>query len=302
MNGERKSLKDRFLKEPVPFSDKRDVNWPFVRNVSYCVVGIMVVVLLLVPGGNPEMEFSNREDQVQERSVPTTIPEASVRATQTTPNYSYKDVSNKNAIEHQSAMVIAREGSDAATSLQPGAKVRLRLLENVIVGSQPIPVIAITVEDLVVESGSAIPRGSKVFGDASFDKDLRRALITWKSVQFPGGRLRPFEALAASLGGHPGLEGTIHSEALKNAIGHTMTRFAGAYAEGSMEKSPLLGSKGGHENGVKNAIAETAKDQADRYADSLKKERVWIELSSATEFYGLLTQAFRFRDPGGSNR
>jgi len=301
MNSEWKSLKDRFLKAPVPFSDKRDVNWPFVRKVGFCAIGIVVVALLLIPGATPEVEFSNREEQVQERTVPVTIPESSVRVTQNAPNYSFQVSATKGG-EHQSSMVVAREGSDAAVSLQPGAKVRLRLIENVIVGSQSIPVVAIAIEDLVVESGTAIPRGSRLFGDASFDKDQRRALVSWKAVQFPGGRLRAFEALAASLNGHPGLEGIIHSEALKNAIGHTMTRFVGAYAEGSMEKSPIFGSKGGHENGMKNAIAETAKDQADRYADSLKKERVWIELSSATEFYGLLTQAFRFQDPGGSYR
>jgi hypothetical protein len=301
MKWERKSLMERFLKDPVPFSDKRDVNWVLVRNVAIGAVVLVVIGLLVIPGKSPEVEFSDRDRQIQEREILMNVPEGTYNQPRPVANYGYQSPTRGEG-QRQGGMVISREGSDAAVSLQPGAKIRMRLLERVIVGSQSIPIVAIVTEDYSAESGVAIPKGSKVFGDASFDKDSSRALVSWKNIQFPGGRFRQFEALAAALNGHPGLEGTIHSEALKNALGHTMTRFVGAYAEGSMEKSPVFGSKGGHENGMKNAIAETAKDQADRYADSLKKERVWIELKPNTEFFALVTQSFRFRDPGGAYR
>jgi hypothetical protein len=68
-----------------------------------------------------------------------------------------------------------------------------------------------------------------------------------------------------------------------------------------MERTSMFGgSPGGKENGFKNAVAETAKDQAERMADKMKKEREWLELDSSSEFLALLTQPFRFRDPGGA--
>ena len=296
----KRSVKDLLLKKPVPFSDKHDVNWSFIRNIALGLMGTGMFVILLMPGKSPEIEFSDRDRPAPEREVPTSIPESSFVQAPSFQNYSYRG-SSRSDPERQAAMVIAREGLDSANHIQPGARIKMRLLERVVVGGQSVPVVAIVTEDFMAESGVAIPKRSRAYGEVSFDQDAGRGAIAWRSIQLPGGRTRAFEALATALDGQTGLSGIVHSDALKNAVGHTMTRFVGAYAEGSMEKS-LFENKGGHENGMKNAIAETAKDQADRFADTLKKERKWIELRPDSEFFALVTQAFRYRDPGGAYR
>ncbi|MEK6554611.1 MAG: hypothetical protein AABZ31_05190, partial [Bdellovibrionota bacterium] len=122
----------------------------------------------------------------------------------------------------------------------------------------------------------------------------------WRSVQLPDGRERSLSAIGVGVDGQPGVSGRVHSDALKNAVGQTLTRFIGAYAEGSMQRGALGGSPGGRDNGLKNAIAETARDGAETWANDLKKEKRWIEISNGTEFYANLTANFAFRDPGAT--
>jgi hypothetical protein len=92
----------------------------------------------------------------------------------------------------------------------------------------------------------------------------------------------------------------VHSDALKNTIGQTLTRFVGAYAEGSMSRGALGATEGGSANGFKNAISETATERAQAWAEDMKKERMWIEIPSGSESWAVLTQAFVFRDPGST--
>ena len=100
--------------------------------------------------------------------------------------------------------------------------------------------------------------------------------------------------------GQVGVEGRIHSDAIKNTIGETITRFIGAYAQGSIQQGSLGAAPGGSENGLKNAVAETANARADAWGEDLKKEKKWIELEAGTESYAVLTQSFVFRDPGAT--
>lgn len=132
----------------------------------------------------------------------------------------------------------------------------------------------------------------------SFDDSSDRAQVVWKSLQFSDGRERQLSAVGISYDGQGGVEGKTHSEAIKNTVGLTLTKFIGAYAEGSMQKGPLGANAGGDDNGMKNAVAETAKDRADSWAHDLQKEKKWIELDSYTESIAVLSSPFIFRDPG----
>jgi type IV secretory pathway VirB10-like protein len=161
-----------------------------------------------------------------------------------------------------------------------------------------LPVIALVTKDVFHEDNLAIAEGSKIFGEASFDEASDRAQISWKTIQLPDGKERPLGALGISLDGQVGVEGVIHSEAMKNTIGQTVTRFIGAYAEGSMQRGALGANQGGNENGWRNAVAETAKDRTEAWAEDMKKEKKWIELKAGTELFAVLTQPFVFRDPG----
>jgi hypothetical protein len=53
----------------------------------------------------------------------------------------------------------------------------------------------------------------------------------------PDGRERAFSAVSVDLDGQVGVQGRIHSDGVKNAVGQTLSRFIGAYAEGSMLKT-----------------------------------------------------------------
>jgi type IV secretory pathway VirB10-like protein len=156
-------------------------------------------------------------------------------------------------------------------------------------------------KDVIQEDGSAaIPQGSKLYGEASFDGNSERVQTTWKSVQYPNGALKPISAISLGSDGQVGIEGDVHSSSIKNAIGQTLTRFVGAYAEGSMQRGAWGSNQGGESNGLKNAISETAKDRANAWGEDMKKERKWVELKSGEVAFALMTQAFQFREAGAT--
>lgn len=295
------SFMELFLKKPVPFSSKRDVNWVAVKNVLGALVGIAVIFVLFLPGKEPSTEQVQESDElkVPEQRTLEEMPDTSGRGYRAAMGYSGGGGSGSTR-SRASAMIVSRDGLDSQTQAHPGSRIRVKLTQRVVVSTQGMPVIGVVVEDFEQDGIVAIPRGSKVFGEVTFDQETKRGALSWRSIQIGNGRVRTFSALSTSLDGQAGVEGQVHSDAVKNALGQTMTRFIGAYAEGSMERTAFFGSPGGKENGMKNAIAETAKDQADRMADKLKKEREWLELQPGQEFLALLTEPFRFRDPGGS--
>jgi type IV secretory pathway VirB10-like protein len=146
----------------------------------------------------------------------------------------------------------------------------------------------------------AIPQGAKLIGDISFDDSNERAQVSWRSIIMPDGRERPLSGIGVGRDGQTGVDGNVKSESLKNAVGQTLTRLIGAYAEGSMSRGQSGSNEGGNQNGMKNAIAETANDRANALAEDMKKEKKWIELQMGTEFYTVLNQPFLFRDPGAT--
>lgn len=318
------SLKDRlsglFLKAPKPFTSKRDVNWSAIKKFGAVGVLTAVVSLLLMP--QPEPEQSTFHEKVDASGVSQAkAPESS--ATEDTWAQLQQARANVGAVpgsldylyqmsgssagggsaggrDRNSAMVLTRGSLDAKTQLPPGNRFRVRLLEKTVVAGQAMPIIGIVVNDVVHEDTVAIPEGSKLLGEASFDDSTDRAHMSWRSIQFPDGRERQLSALGVSEDGQVGIEGRVYSEGVKNAIGQTITRFIGAYAEGSMSRGQLGATEGGHANGMKNAIAETAKDRAGAWAEGMKQERKWIELSAGTEALAVLNQPFAFRDPGAT--
>jgi hypothetical protein len=50
----------------------------------------------------------------------------------------------------------------------------------------------------------------------------------------------------------------------------------------------LGANQGGHENGLRNAVAQTATDRANAMGEELQKERKWIELDSGAETFAVL--------------
>ena len=198
-------------------------------------------------------------------------------------------------------MVLSRGGLDSKTQLPPGSQISVTLDQSMRLDSHSMPLIATVNKEVTQEDGTAIPQGSKLYGDASFDDASERVQVNWKSIQFPSGQMKPFAGIGVGTDGQVGVDGEVHSDSVKNTIGQTVTRFIAAYAQGSMQRGALGSNPGGDDNGLKNAVSETAKDRANSWAEDMKKAKKWIELKAGSQFFAVLTQAFQFRDPGGTN-
>ncbi len=197
-------------------------------------------------------------------------------------------------------MILSRSGNDAKNQLSAGTRIFVRLSDKIIVSTQAMPLIGIVMKDVNHDDGLAIPQGSKVQGSVSFDDGLERATISLTSIIFPDGRERQISAVAIGADEQLGVEGNIKSNAFQNTAGLALTRFIGAYAQGSMSSGQLGAQSGGSQNGMKNAISATAEDRASAYAEDMKKQKKWIELTNGTQFMAVLNQSFIYREPGGT--
>ena len=307
-------LSKLLLKDALPLTKKRDVNWSVLRKFAGIGIGIAVLIVLLLPAPKEEQTVfhertqggsvseSGQNNPTQDTLVQLQAARTNVAAVPTSLDHLYAGGGTGvgSTRDRNSSMILTRGGVDSRTQLPPGSRIPVRLLQGAVVANQAMPVIALVARDVVQEDGLAIPKDSKLFGDVSFDDGSERAQVSWKSIQFPDGRERQLSAIGVGQDGQVGVNGKIHSDALKNTVGQTLTRFIGAYAEGSMQRGALGASEGGRDNGLKNAIAETAKDRAEAWAEDMKKERKWIELRAGSEFYAVVTQPFTFRDPGAT--
>jgi type IV secretory pathway VirB10-like protein len=314
-------LKNYFLEEPKPFTSKREVNWSKVQTWAILAVTTLIITLLLMPSSEPDQNtFYERaekgsleqirqveNDPTQEAIRQLQESQVNVRRVHGSLDYLYRPNSSVSANgrtdggrspERNSSMILSREGMDTRTQLPAGTRVSIRLSNKVTIANQGMPVVGIVSNDVTAESGLAIPSGSKVLGDSSFDPDAERATISWRSIILPDGRERPFSAVGVGRDGQVGVNGRVQSDGVKNAVGQTLTRFVGAYAAGSMNTGAFGANQGGHENGLRNAVAQTATDRANALGEELKKERKWIELDQGIETYAVLNQPFTFRDVG----
>ena len=200
--------------------------------------------------------------------------------------------------DQNSAMIIARPGGSQATQVNAGLKFTVKLLEHVTVNDQPVPVIAEVTHGVFNDAGVGIAEGARLFGTAQFQNDADVAQIQFTSLADPAGVVRPIKAVALGDGGQMGVAGQVHSKSLKNTAGQFVSRFAGAFAEGSQQRDFLGNSRGGVQNGLLNAVGETAKDRTNWYAEDLKKEHQWIEIPRAQEFNVILFEPYSANDPG----
>lgn len=314
-------LKTYFLKEPKPFVSKRDFNWKKLQMIGGFALFFTLAGILFWPEKKPEQTvFSEKAEagSLNQSKIETRDPsqealaqfqESRANANQVHSNidYLYKPSSSGYGgsgsgagQDRNSAMILSRTGTDSRTQLSSGTKVVIRLSGKATISNGPVPVVGIVSSDVASESGTAIPSGSKVLGEASFDSDNERASIAWRSIIMADGRERPFSAISLGRDGENGIDGNVHSDSVKNVVGQTLTRFVGAYAAGSMNTGMLGANQGGNTNGLRNAIAQTATDRANSMGENLQKERKWIELESGTETVAVLNQPFTFRDAGAT--
>ncbi len=307
-------LSKLLLKDSMPLTTKRDVNWATVKKFTGLGVGAAVLAVLFMPtpkevqttfhektaGGVPTQSAPQENNPTQDALMQFQASRTNVGAIPESLDYLYQGGASGKNQDRNSSMILTRGGADSKTQLSAGSRIAVRLLQTTIVANQAMPVIGLVARDVVQEDSVAIPQGAKLLGDVSFDDSAGRAQISWKSIQFPDGKERQIAAIGVSSDGQVGVEGNVHSEVFKNTVGQALTRFIGAYAEGSMQTGPLGANQGGSENGMRKAVAETAKDRAEAWAEDMKKEKKWIELKAGSEFYAVITQPFIFRDPGAT--
>lgn len=311
-------LKNYFLEKPKPFTTKREVNWFKVQVCSISTLAILILGVMFWPSSKPDQENFHEKaekgsltqikqaenDPTQQMIKQLQESQVNVRQVHGSLDHLYRPSSpvgssgGKGSSDRNAAMILNRIGIDSRTQLSTGARISIRLSNQVSVANQGMPVTGVVSVDVPSESGIAIPSGSKVLGDASFDSESERAAIAWRSIILPDGRERPFSAIGVGRDGQVGVNGNVHSDGVKNAVGQTITRFVGAYAAGSMSSGMLGANEGGHRNGLRNAVAQTATDRANAMGEDLQKERKWIELDTGTETIAVLNQPFTFRDAG----
>lgn len=316
------NFKNLFLKESKPFTSKRDVKWYMVYGLVVIVLLVTVITILAWPSSRPDQEtFHEKADHGSLKNEKVTENDASdetlrqfqesrsnAQQVHGSLDYLYRPDTptassggSGNSPDRNSAMILSRGGTDTRTQLSPGTRIAIHLTGNTTIANQGMPVVGSVSQDVTSEGGTAIPSGSKVLGDASFDEDTERATINWRSIILPDGRERPFSAVGIDRNGQVGVGGNIRSDGVKNALGQTLTRFVGAYAAGSMNTGAFGANQGGNTNGFRNAIAQTATDRANAMGENLQKERKWIELKSGSETIAVLNQPFSFRDAGATN-
>ncbi len=314
-------FKNYFLKEPKPFTSKREVNWTKVQTWAVVAVGIVIFGIIVMPSSQPDQETFHEKaekgslakaqlaenDPTQETIRQLQESQASVRQVHGSLDYLYRPSSSVgpgsgggSGPDRNSSMILSRGGTDTRTQLSAGTRITIRLTNKVTIANQGMPVVGIVSQDVASESGTAIPSGSKVLGDASFDEESERASISWRSIILPDGRERPFSAIGVGRDGQVGVGGNVHSDGVKNVVGQTLTRFVGAYAAGSMNTGAFGANQGGNTNGLRNAVAQTATDRANAMGEDLQRERKWIELQSGSETIAVLNQPFTFRDAGAT--
>lgn len=304
-----------FLKEAQPFTNKRDINWRTVKVFSGVTVGVALLVILLLPNAESEQSSFNERNTASSAAKTTVYSDPTQDAlvqlqgsgsviVPGSLDHLYRSTggggSGGTSARQNSSMILMRAGGDSRTQLPPGSKIQVRLTEGLTLSGNALPVIGVVQKDVIHQDVLAIPQGSKLLGDASFNEESARATVNFRAIIFPDGRQRAISALGMGLDGEAGVSGNVRSDGVKNTIGKVITRFVGAYAEGSITRSEMGVSRGGAENGLRQAIAETAKDQANDFGESLKKERRWIELSSQDRFFAVLTDGFTFQDPGST--
>ena len=295
--------------KPIEQGEERaQFNSPAVLILVSILAGIFTVTALVFPA-QPQLvgEFretmspdtKKRTDEERDRALAKAM-DATQKAFSGTSSRPASSAAQggRGTSSRDTPMILNRPGIIAGNQLAAGLKFAVRLLDPVTVSDQPVPVIAEVVRGVFTDSGGGIREGSRLFGMAQFQNGWERAQIQFQSISDSSGIVRPIKGIALEMDGQAGVMGEVHSKSLRNAAGQFVTRFISAYADGSQQRDFMGNSRGGAENGMLNAIGETAKDRTNAYAEDLKKEHQWIDIDQNKEFNVILTQTFTFNEPG----
>lgn len=302
-------IKSHFVKKSE-VSEKKEINFKSIKVLFASGVIIFIIVIFLLPT-KQEIEFAQKIAYASEESQPVederNDPNQNLATQLWSPpsasslNKSYGNSGGRNSgsqINYNTSMIVGVKNGNAKTQLRSGIRIPLRILDKFIVSQESVPILAESILDSTTDSGLYLPAGTRFYGEASFQKGSERATIQFRQISLPRGDIRSISGIALGKDGQSGIVGTIHSDETKNTMGSLITTFIAGYATGSMETDILGRSKGGIENGLKSAIAVTAKDRANSYGEKLKSQREWIEVKMGAECEILLSEALNLQQGG----
>lgn len=307
-------LKTHFVKKSA-VSEKKEVNFKSFRILLFGGVLIFILVTFLLPT-EQDIEFTQKMIPNTEKAHADEVegvkndPNQNL-ATQMWNSSSSNGLRNVysnssagssgNQVNYNTSMIVGAKNGNAKIQLRSGIRIPLRILDKFIVSQESVPILAESILDSTTDSGLRLPAGSRFYGEASFQKGSERAVIQFRQISLPSGEIKSISGIAVGKDGQPGVVGDVHSDGTKNTMGSLITTFIAGYATGSMETDVLGHSKGGVENGLKAAVAATAKDRANSYGEKLKTQREWIEVHMGVECDILLNESMNLQQVGGDH-
>lgn len=298
----KEQFKGFFIKK-TSFSKKVELKLSSLKWMVIVFLLVFFCVVMLMPDEVP-VQFTEkmvREPVTSTSSVKSDQQQQMVSSRQlwAAPRREISRGGGSTEVNYNTSMLIGTSGGNAKTQLRSGTRLPLRILDKVIVSQESVPVLAELLLDGMTDSGLRLPAGTRFYGEATFTKGAERATIVFKQISLPNGQIKNLSARALGKDGQPGIFGRIYSDGAKNTAGQVLTTFVGGLAAGSMQTDVFGRSKGGLENGLLSAVAETARGRAQNYGESLKAEREWIEIYSGTECDALLSESMDLQFGGG---
>ncbi len=297
-----KKTKNLFIKKKTSLTAKQDLDFKNVSVAFFGVVGLFLVLGMLMPSDDNRVfrQVAKDPPPKTESNQKTVSEQKPTNSTSNIWGNGSGGLSNGqrggSQVNYNTAMVIGSKNGNSRTELHAGTKIRLQIIDKFVASQEGTPVIAKSVEDATSDSGNSIPQDSLFYGEASYEKSSGRAIIQFKKVSYPNGTIRDISASAVSSDGMSGLEGNVKSDSAKNSVGQVITTFVGGLAAGSVERDFMGNSKGGVSNGLLQAISETARDRAQKYGESMKDAREWIEIGAGTSCDAVIRQPFKMTE------
>lgn len=301
-------VKKIFVNQESQLTHKKELNLKNITILFFSTVAVFLIVGLFMPSEDQRV-FRQVAKESTERSTSNTDLSSDSTNDKTTAQKVWGNggsISNSRGggnsqINYNTAMVMGGSKSNAKFEINAGTRMRIQIIEKFVASQEGTPVVAKLLDDVTSASGSSIPEGSLLYGEASYQKASSKAVIQFKKVSYPNGSLHDIAARVLGSDGMAGLEGDVKSDSVKNSIGQTITGFVGTLASGSMEKDFMGNSKGGNTNGLYQAISETAKAQAQKYGESMKESREWIEVQAGALCEAVILDTYKLIDLDSSD-
>lgn len=181
-----------------------------------------------------------------------------------------------------------RMKSYGSRDIPPGTLISAVLFNKVISNSNGHPVIAMVTEDYSQMGRVAIPKGTKLLGESSYEDESKRILVSFHTMVFPNRKSVSFSGIALDKedSGSAGLGGKHRSSKGIRIAGSLLSNFVGGFAEG-LHVSDAYGGSTNKAN-VKNAILKgtsiTAIDQSKNFSSKLQDTKGVTTANKGYEF------------------